>query len=162
MDAGIVYILNHGYPKTKITGNNDKDYYITQTAIWWYLDDTKGTSNLGTGFKSTGQDKYGLRDKVIALKEAAKKNNTYVKPSISTSVSTKNMKLSDDKKYYVSEAITVKTSNVTGNYTVNLTNAPKGTIVTNTEGKEKTTFGGRNIHHLGNHMLVFLKFLFCY
>jgi len=141
MDAGIVYILNHGYPKTKITGNNDKDYYVTQTAIWWYLDDTKGTSNLGTGFKSTGQDKYGLRDKVIALKEAAKKNNTYVKPSISTSVSTKNMKLSDDNKYYVSESITVKTSNVKGNYTVKLTNAPKGTIITNTEGKEKTTFG---------------------
>ena len=141
MDAGIVYILNHGYPKTKITGNNDKDYYITQTAIWWYLDDTKGTSNLGTGFKSTGQDNNGLRDKVIALKEAAKKNNTYVKPSISTSVSTKNMKLSDDKKYYVSDAISVKTSNVTGNYTVDLTNAPKGTIVTDINNNTKASFG---------------------
>ena len=39
----------------------DKDYYITQTAIWWYLDSTQGTSNLGNGFKVTDSDPYDMR-----------------------------------------------------------------------------------------------------
>ena len=38
-DAGLQYILEHGYPNTAITGNSDADKYITQAAIWWYMDE---------------------------------------------------------------------------------------------------------------------------
>ena len=36
--APIAYILSNGYPRTNITGDSDKDYYITQAALWWYMD----------------------------------------------------------------------------------------------------------------------------
>ena len=49
-DAGLTYIIENGYPNKKFTGNSDKDYYITQTAVWWYLDDTTGSANLSTKF----------------------------------------------------------------------------------------------------------------
>ena len=45
MDAGVAYIIQNGYPNKSITGDKNKDFYITQGAIWWYLDDTQGTSN---------------------------------------------------------------------------------------------------------------------
>ena len=38
VDGGVLYILKNGYPNKSITGDNDKDYYITQVAVWWYLD----------------------------------------------------------------------------------------------------------------------------
>ena len=64
-DGGLVYILKNGYPTKSITGDNQKDYYITQTAVWWYLDEVHGTTNLGEQFKSEGSDNYGLRKYVI-------------------------------------------------------------------------------------------------
>ena len=48
--AGIAYILENGYPSKSITGNSDYDYYITQAAVWWYLDDTTGSNKLSTSF----------------------------------------------------------------------------------------------------------------
>ncbi len=46
IDGGVLYILKNGYPNKSITGDAGKDYYITQTALWWYLDMLNGTSNL--------------------------------------------------------------------------------------------------------------------
>ena len=54
MDAGIAYLLENGYPKKSILQDTNKDYYITQTAIWWYLDNTTGSHNLTNEFKVTG------------------------------------------------------------------------------------------------------------
>ena len=71
MNAGMAYILENGYPHKKFTGNKNKDIYITQAAVWWYLDDTTGTSYLGKGFKSTGSDKYGLRKYIKSLVSGA-------------------------------------------------------------------------------------------
>ena len=46
VDGGVLYILKNGYPERSITGDREKDYYITQTAVWSYLDQTHGTNNL--------------------------------------------------------------------------------------------------------------------
>ena len=43
MNAGVAYILENGYPNKHFTGDSNKDYYITQLAVWWYLDDTTGS-----------------------------------------------------------------------------------------------------------------------
>ena len=51
----------NGYPNKSFTGDRLKDYYITQTALWWYLDDTAGGTNLGNSFKTNGSDPYNLR-----------------------------------------------------------------------------------------------------
>ena len=65
--GGLVHILKNGYPNKTITGNKEKDYYITQTAVWWYLDETTGSSNLGHYFKKDGSDKYDMRKYVKQL-----------------------------------------------------------------------------------------------
>lgn len=37
VDGGVLYILKNGFPEKSITGDNDKDYYITQTAIFSHI-----------------------------------------------------------------------------------------------------------------------------
>lgn len=140
-DAGFAYIMQNGYPAKNITGNRIYDIYITQTALWWYLDSTTGSTNLTNVFKSTGQDSYGLRGHVVNLVNGAlaARNNGYAKTSIAVNNTNKNMTLSQDKKYFVSSAIGVTASNI-GKYSVSLTNAPAGTIITNTSGAQKNEF----------------------
>ncbi len=139
--AGIAYILSNGYPNKSITGNSDYDYYITQAAVWWYLDDTTGSSNLSQSFKTTGSDSYGLRKYVTALVSAAKKVKSYSTPSISVNSKNGSMTLSNDKNYYVSNAIGVTTKAVNGKYSVSLIGAPSGTKIVNAStSKEASSF----------------------
>jgi len=137
--AGIAYILANGYPSKSITGNSDYDYYITQTAVWWYLDDTTGSSNLSQSFKTTGSDSYGLRKYVKALVSAAKNVKDYTTASISVNSKSSAMTLSSDKKYYVSNAIGVTAKSVKGKYSVSLTGAPSGTKIVNTATSKVAT-----------------------
>lgn len=140
-DAGLAYIVKNGYPNKSFTGNKKKDYYITQTAVWWYLDDTAGGTNLTKSFKTTGSDKYNLRPYIKKLVNGAKKakKEGYAKTSINTTISNKQMSLSKDKKYYVSEAITVTSSNL-DTYTVAIKNAPSGTQIIDTNGNVQKKF----------------------
>ena len=137
-DAGVAYIMTNGYPAKTITGNDKYDYYITQTALWWYLDDTAGGNNLGNGFKQTGADPYGLRKYVITLKEQAKKakDTGYSKPSVSLSTSSTELTISSDGKYFYSSDITVKGESITGNITLSLENAPKTATIIDSKGNE--------------------------
>lgn len=138
LDAGFAYIIENGYPHKSITGDKMKDYYITQTAVWWYLDETTGSKNLGADFKVNASDPNGIRSHVKNLVNNAKKakEKGYEKASISLTTSSKNMELSSDKKYYVSEYISVKGSKIPS-YTVTV---PSGTRVIAADGTEKTTF----------------------
>ena len=129
--AGLAYIISNGFPRTSITGDADKDYYITQAAIWWYLDETTGSHNLPDSFKYTGPDPYNLRHYIVDLVEGGKKYTSYATPAISLINNDSTLNLSSDKKYYESNTISVKTLYVTGNYTISLSNAPKGTTVVN-------------------------------
>ena len=142
MNAGIAYILENGYPKKHFTGDKKKDFYITQGAIWWYLDDTTGTSYLSKSFKTNGSDKYGLRKYMKKLVDGAKeaKKNGYSKPSLNAKVSSTKMTLSSDKNYYVSKAIDANAKNIDGKYKVSVTSAPSGTIITDTNGNKQTSF----------------------
>lgn len=142
MNAGIAYIMENGYPKKSFTGNKNKDFYITQAAIWWYLDDTTGTTYLGNGFKKTGSDKYGLRKHIKSLVSGAKKakNAGYAKASVKATVSTTKMDLGPAKKNYVSKAINANAKNITGKYSVSVVSAPKGTYIVDTNGNKQTSF----------------------
>lgn len=139
--AAIAYILSNGYPRTSITGDSDKDYYITQAALWWYMDLHMGGHNLPESFKTTGPDPYNLRQYVINLVNGAEQNTTYATPAIKLVNNNSTLNLSSDKKYYESNTIGVKTLYTTGNYTVSLENAPSGTTVVNAgTGAEQTSF----------------------
>ncbi len=143
MDAGVAYIIENGYPNKSFTGNKKKDYYITQGAIFWYLDDTANGSNLGNGYKSTGSDSYNLRKYVKQLvKDAkkAKKNGYNLTPSFSLKVSDSKMALSSDGQYFVSNEIDANAKNFDDKFTVKIDSAPTGTIVTTTSGTAQTKF----------------------
>ena len=129
--AGIAYILSNGYPSKSITGNSDYDYYITQAAVWWYLDDTTGSNNLSKSFKTTGSDPHGLRKYVKSLVAAAKKVKSYSTASIKVNNASSAMTLSSDKNYYVSNSIGVTAKSVSGKYSVSLSGAPSGTRIVN-------------------------------
>ena len=129
--AGIAYILSNGYPNKSITGNSDYDYYITQAAVWWYLDDTTGSNNLSKSFKTTGRDPHGLRKYVTALVTAAKKVKSYSTARLTVNNASSAMTLSSDKNYYVSNSIGVTAKSVSGQYSVSLSGAPSGTRIVN-------------------------------
>ena len=124
--AGIAYILSNGYPR-----NSDYDYYITQAAVWWYLDDTTGSNNLSKSFKTTGSDPHGLRKYVKSLVAAAKKVKSYSTASLKVNNASSAMTLSSDKNYYVSNSIGVTAKSVSGKYSVSLSGAPSGTRIVN-------------------------------
>ena len=141
LDAGVAYIMVNGYPNKSFTGNKQKDYYITQTALWWYLDDTTGSSNLGTAFKTNGSDPNNLRPYIKSLVSKAKtaKSKGYTKSSISASFSGKVMSISSDGKYYISNEITVKSTNLS-TYKVAISSGPSNTVAVDSNGKTKNTF----------------------
>lgn len=138
VDGGVAHIIANGYPNKSITGSKEKDYYITQTAVWWYLDKVKGTSNLGKDFKETGSDKHDLRKYVKSLmQEGYKHRNDSKSSSINSNLALvandTTMSLSDS--YYVSNDIKIS-SNVADNKSVTLTGAPTGTKIVRSDGTE--------------------------
>lgn len=141
MDAGMAYILQNGYPSKGITGNRTYDIYITQTAVWWYLDNTTGSSNLGSGFKSTASDPYGLRQHVVNLVNGAMnaRNKGYAKTSIAITNGNQQMKLTADKKYYETSPMGVTGSNF-GTYKVTISGAPAGSGIANTSNQPKDVY----------------------
>lgn len=139
--AGLAYILSNGYPRANITGNSDMDYYITQAAIWWYLDETTGSNNLPDAFKYTGSDPHNIRHYISELVEGAKQQTSYATPAISLINNDSTLNLTSDGEYYESDAMSVETLYTTGNYTVSLSNAPEGTVVVNaTTGATQSSF----------------------
>jgi len=142
VDGGVTYILKNGYPVKSITGDKDKDYYITQTAVWWYLDNVTGSSNLGNGFKSTGSDSYGLRQYVKQLVDEAYAHRNDNNASTTTKLvisGNSAMTLKDD--YYISDDIKTTTATNIATYTVSLNNAPTGTKIVKSDGTESTYNG---------------------
>lgn len=138
-DAGVAYIMLNGYPHKKFTGERLKDYYITQSALWWYLDNTTGSSNLSNKFKTTGSDEYNLRPiikKLVAEAEAARKKG-YAKTTLTISANNYSMTLKDD--YFVSEEISAKTYSNILTYRVTANGAP-GIQIVDAAGKSKSTF----------------------
>lgn len=131
VDGGIYYILKNGYPEKSITGNADKDYYITQTAIWWYLDEVTGSTNLGEMFKSVGDDTYNMRQTVKNLVAEGVKHR-YDSPETQNYVfdlATADTTMTLQSNYYVSKSISVTTQTNVADYTISLEGAPQGTII---------------------------------
>ena len=143
VDGGVLHIIKNGYPNKSITGDKAKDYYITQTAVWWYLDKAKGASNLGNDFKQTGSDKYGLRKYVKNLMQEGynhrNESNTSVTDAKFTLTTTDNSMVLKDA-YYISNDIKIASS-LSDNKTVTLTGAPADTKVVKSDGTEFTYTG---------------------
>ena len=140
LDKGIAAIIRNGYPYTKITGDSEKDYYITQTAVWWYLDDTTGSHNLGEQFKEEGSDAYKMRSEVKKLVQIGKNARGAADVTTSLELSAASSTLTRDGDYFTTGAI--KASNISNisSYTVELSNAPEGTIIVDANGNQIDKF----------------------
>lgn len=129
--GGLVYILKNGYPIKSITGDKEKDYYITQTAVWWYLDKTTGSTNLGEQFKGQGSDEHNLRHYVKELMEEGYKHRNdsmnIVEPKLAITTTNNQLVLKDG--YYVSTDIKATNVQNLNTYSVTLENAPAGTKI---------------------------------
>ena len=139
-DKGLDYIIKNGWPNKSMTGDAKKDYYITQSAIWEYFDETRGSSNWhSTSFTASST---GMKKHVYNLVNGAKLANKTeeVEPSLSVSIGSTSMLLNNEKTHFVSSPIVVKLTNTKGTYTVELTNAPEGTILKNEKGETKSEF----------------------
>lgn len=136
MDAGIAYLLENGYPNKRFTQDENMDYYITQTAIWWYLDQTTNTSNLTEAFKSSGSDQYNLRNYIKPLVNGAitVKSQDYRNPTVSLSTQDTTLQLTKDKKYYETKEITISGTNISGDVSLLLTSSSKEAEIVNKLG----------------------------
>lgn len=140
LDAGIAYIIANGYPYKSYTGEKLKDYYITQSAVWWYLDNTTGSYNLSQKFKTTGSDEYNLRPiikNLVSKAETAKKNG-YAKPTIVLNATSSTLTLKG--QYYESSELSLSKYSNISTYKVSLKNAPAKAQIVDLAGNPKTEF----------------------
>ena len=138
-DDGVLYILKNGYPNKKVTGNEEMDFYITQAAIWWYLDETKqGSNKLSDEFKNSNKDINDLLPIIKSIVANAKSyKDNQVKPNMILKTNSDKLTLSKDEKAYVSDLMTA-TLTGTSTYKVTVTGA-KATVI-NEKGETKTSF----------------------
>lgn len=146
LPSQFAYVLANGYPKKSIFGSADKDYFTTALAIWYFsksYSDANVYNNIFDDFNFTnGTYKGKSSDIVKAVADLINKANnySYANPTMKINSSNNSFTLSSDGKYYVSSNIAVTTTGSVGKYTVSLSNAPKGTIITDTNNNEKNTF----------------------
>lgn len=138
-DAGLTYILQNGYPHKNPYGNTEYDRFITQAAVWWYLSDTGQTGKLSEDFTVNAADPYNLRPIIKKLVDGAKKAKASANPTLDVKVNNSNMALSSDGNYFVSEQI-APTLTGTDSYKVSVSGAPQGTVITDVNGQNKSTF----------------------
>ncbi len=138
-DPGLTYILENGYPNKSFTGNKEKDYYITQVAVWMYLDDTTGSSNLNSKFRENTGEMMDHIKRLVSLAKQQSEDTTELKLEISSD--SKDLYLQDN--YYVSELIKATTLSGTENYNVEVTGSEQAEIV-DTNNNVVSTINGND------------------
>lgn len=126
VDEGYLYILKHR-PQTS---NPDKDFYITQMAVWYYEDYLSGTDfNLVREVKEyivSNLEKDEVARYIYNLYRGAK---TYKQATGKVTISDESVSFTVENGYYVSSTIKVTQRNLTGNLKYSLTNVPAGSLV---------------------------------
>ena len=136
----IAYILANGYPNKSITGDNNKDYFITGIAIWMVLHPNDISVTYFDASHGTYKGEYNTVTQQIAKLVNESSSYTNVSSTLTAKKTSVNLTLSSDKKNYVTPQLGVTTTGTVGNYTVSLKNAPTGTKVTDVNGNVKNTF----------------------
>lgn len=143
LEAKYAYVLLNGYPNKSITGDDEKDYFITGLALW-YLQNPN--DEIFRNFEiSKGQYRGKTSDiaRGIAVLTLPANGYKYIEPSIELFTNdAPNLKftLTTNGRYYESSNIGVVTEGTVGKYTVSLTNAPAGTIILDKNGNQRNTF----------------------
>lgn len=131
------YIFANGYQYKSTMSDSDKnEFFKTQLAVWYYTDSGKIFNNYGKDANGNLDGTYnGSSDSTAAgiaklVKDAQNYANNST-PSVSVSIDggDKTMSVTSDGKYYISKAITLGGSNISGNITVTIS-GPNGAFVT--------------------------------
>ncbi|MED5049444.1 SpaA isopeptide-forming pilin-related protein [Bacillus siamensis] len=133
MNDKVYRVLSYGYPNATASelgvSSNAKAHYATQIAIWLTIGEVKA-SDLTYSDNSIEKAVQHLLNKAAIEKDTQ---------NVSVTVTPDNAKASVKGDYLVTEPYTVKSS-ATGTYTVSLSGAPKKAVVTDVNGKVKSTF----------------------
>ncbi len=152
---GLGYILNNPYTAFSGSEAERKNYYVTQLAIWWYMDDKDDEGgykcpggvnapgscyyNLSRDVKNNNvrSDQYGMISKAKKLMQEAKnheKKGYYGLPTFDVSASPNTW--TNDGEYFISSAISfIATENIYKTVDFQLKNAPSGTVLIDSSGK---------------------------
>jgi TQXA domain-containing protein len=131
VDGGVLYIMKNGYPEKSLTGNQEKDYYITQVAVWTYLDRTHGTNNMNGGIKKNNSDADVIaRVEKLVNEGIAHRNDPNSVPETTLALTATSTTLTRQGDYFVSGDIKAGTISNMVNYKVKIDNAPNGTLIT--------------------------------
>ena len=122
---GYVYIIDN----EPNTGNSTVDYYIMQTAVWWFKDLVGGTSNLSSSVKNNIINSYNSNSVSKAIYDLVSGAKAYSQTSGSISLSG-NTKFTISNGNYVSGEITISKRNVKS-VNLKLVGAPSGAQIIN-------------------------------
>lgn len=127
-DKGFAYIIKN----KPNTWSGNRDYYVTQMAIWWYKDILAGgNSNLDANFKSYCQLNRNSHDQcrdIVNLVEGARK---YSGSKASMVFSSGTVRFTETGNYFISDVITFSNSNLSKFNGLKLIGAPTGSTITN-------------------------------
>lgn len=141
----LAYVYENGYNTyTKdcsateyLVGTYDQDYFITQTAAWYFTSKPSWMDNFdaSTGnFFGQSNDFTKKISKLITDAETAGKEG----PKINISVSNTKMSLTSDGKYYISNAITLSGKYLNSNITATASGASGAFVTTNKDATSGT------------------------
>ena len=139
-DAGLLYILENGYPKKNIVRSTSESFYITQAAIWWYLDETQGVK-INSDFKNSDDILVTNYIKPLVERAIKAKNEGYSASDVSMKVTTNGdeLTLTSDGKYYESPVMSAALVNA-DSYSVIISGATANTVVVDENGDVKSSF----------------------
>ena len=126
-DGGLLYLIDN-------TKTDDKSYQITQVAMWLYYNN----------FMPESYNKYTNTDFIKSAKalanEAKNHKNYSTTPAIKIVINNNVMSLVKENNtyYYVSKELSANVTNAQ-TYSISLENAPKGTVILNSNNKEVTS-----------------------
>ena len=145
VEAGYRYILN----KVPNTGNADKNFYITQMAVWMLGDHISGTNynldadvkqwivkHADSSYATTEPENHEIAKAINDLYEGAiKYHDNYKEVVGKIEIDRSNVTFTEKDGYYVSSEIKINYSNIDSELSYSLTNTPKGsTIVKGSNG----------------------------
>lgn len=116
------------------------NYWATQTAIWWFMDEVTNTNIIGKDFKNKAKGSNPTEFQKIVYDLVTGAVDTYKKDSVKVlTLKADSNKLKLEGDYYVSDLLTVTNTELVGKYTVSITSGTNFEIV-NKNNEPQTSF----------------------
>ena len=122
INNGITYILKNGYPNVSFTGDWKKDYYITQTAVHYYLGEVQ--------WIVYANGEAAIKDNIFSLVDRARNANSSSE-ECSIAISPQTQKFYQDGDYFVTNRYSINKTGNLQDYDIVISGAPLNTEIVN-------------------------------